>query len=67
MEYVLILSIIIVISSAITTILRTRIEKAIPITLISMTLTVYICGIFDNLIIGITMIKIVFILSLFLH
>ena len=66
MEYVLILSIIIVISSAITTILRTRIEKAIPITLISMTLTVYICGIFDNLIIGITMIKIVFILSLFL-
>ena len=66
MEFFIILSVIIIISSAITVILKKRIEKTIPIALISMILIVYICGIFDNLKLGIAIIKIVFILSLFL-
>ena len=66
MEYLKIFITIIVISSAIAIIQKTRIEKTIPITIILMPLIVYISGICGNLFIGIIMIKIVFTLSLFL-
>lgn len=64
MEYVIMFIIIISISIVFTQLLKRKIDEVIPITVISMTLLVYIAGLFNNLKIGVYILIILFIISL---
>ena len=64
MEYIIVFIITITISIMFTEILKRKIDEVIPITIICMTLLVYITGIFDNLKIGVYILLIIFFISL---
>lgn len=64
MEFIILFLIILVNSIAISNILKRKIELAIPISVILITIIVYIAGLFDNLNIGVIIVEIVSLISL---
>lgn len=63
MEFITLLLIIITNSITISALIKRKIEVAIPITVIAMTLIIYVCGLFDNLNVGVVIIKIISLVS----
>lgn len=64
MEYIVMLIIILTISISITNIIKQKIELTIPITVIGITIIVYITGLFDNLNIGVKIVEILALLAI---
>ena len=63
MEFIILLFIICTISILISNILKQKIELTIPISVITITIIIYIAGLFDNLDVGVKIVEIIAILA----
>lgn len=63
MEFIILILIILTNSIAISKKINKKIEQAIPITVITMTIIVYIAGLFDNVNIGVKIVEIISIIT----
>ena len=64
MGYIITLSIILTFSITLSIIFKKRIEEVIPVSIVEIILTIFICGLFDNLSIGVKIIGILTIIQL---
>lgn len=63
MEFIVMLIIILTISISVTNIMKKKIELTIPLTVIGITIVVYITGLFDNLDIGVKIVEVVAVIA----
>lgn len=63
MEFIAMLIIILTISISVTNIMKKKIELTIPLTVIGITIVVYITGLFDNLDIGVKIVEVVAVIA----
>ena len=64
MTYIVPISIILIYSTILSTILKKRIEQTIPVSTLLMIIIIYITGMFDNLKLGVTIIRVISIIGL---
>lgn len=64
MTYIIPISIILIYSTILSTILKKRIEQTIPVSTLFMIIIIYITGMFDNLKLGVTIIRVISIIGL---